>query len=157
MNVGRVKLYLLHTNIPENDPNDRQLTDRLYISDLELRISQEILLGMGGVRALRALGYEPTAWHMNEGHSAFLTLERAMEYVEKGASFEDAISLIRKTNIFTTHTPVPAGNDEFPLWLIDKYFAQIWPELGITREDFIGLAKVQQSWGGDASVCLSWL
>ncbi len=150
LNVGRVKLYLLHTNIPENDPNDRQLTDRLYISDLELRISQEILLGMGGVRALRALGYEPTAWHMNEGHSAFLTLERAMEYVEKGASFEDAISLIRKTNIFTTHTPVPAGNDEFPLWLIDKYFAQIWPELGITREDFIGLAKVQQSWGGDA-------
>ena len=71
LNVGRVNLYLLHTNIPENDPNDRQLTDRLYISDLELRISQEILLGMGGVRALRALGYEPTAWHMNEGHSAF--------------------------------------------------------------------------------------
>ena len=150
LNVGRVKLYLLHTNIPENDPNDRQLTDRLYISDLELRISQEILLGMGGVRALRALGYEPTAWHMNEGHSAFLTLERALEYVEKGVSFEDAIGLIQKTNIFTTHTPVPAGNDEFPLWLIDKYFAQIWPELGITREDFINIAKVQQSWGGDA-------
>ena len=150
LNVGRVKLYLLHTNIPENDPNDRQLTDRLYISDLELRISQEILLGMGGVRALRALGYEPTAWHMNEGHSAFLTLERALEYVAKGVSFEDAIGLIQKTNIFTTHTPVPAGNDEFPLWLIDKYFAQIWPELGITREDFINIAKVQQSWGGDA-------
>lgn len=150
LNVGRVKLYLLHTNIPENDPNDRQLTDRLYISDLELRISQEILLGMGGVRALRALGYEPTAWHMNEGHSAFLTLERALEYVEKDMSFEDAVSLIKKTNIFTTHTPVPAGNDEFPLWLIDKYFVQVWTDLGITRDDFINIAKVGQSWGGDA-------
>jgi starch phosphorylase len=150
LNVGRVKLYLLHTNIPENDPNDRQLTDRLYISDLELRISQEILLGMGGVRALRTLGYEPTAWHMNEGHSAFLTLERALEYVEKGISFEDAVELIKKTNIFTTHTPVPAGNDEFPLWLIDKYFVQVWSDLGLTRDDFIDIAKVQQSWGGDA-------
>ena len=150
LNVGRVKLYLLHTNIPENDPNDRQLTDRLYISDLELRISQEILLGMGGVRALRTLGYEPTAWHMNEGHSAFLTLERALEYVEKGLSFAEAVELIKKTNIFTTHTPVPAGNDEFPLWLIDKYFVQIWSDLGITRDDFINIAKVSQSWGGDA-------
>jgi starch phosphorylase len=150
LNVGRVKLYLLHTNIPENDPNDRQLTDRLYISDLELRISQEILLGMGGVRALRALGYEPTAWHMNEGHSAFLTLERALEYVDKGMTFDDATALVKKTNIFTTHTPVPAGNDEFPLWLIDKYFVQVWSDLGLTRDDFIKIAKVQQSWGGDA-------
>ena len=150
LNVGRVKLYLLHTNIPENDPNDRQLTDRLYISDLELRISQEILLGMGGVRALRTLGYIPTAWHMNEGHSAFLTLERAMEYIEKGMTFDEAAAIIKKTNIFTTHTPVPAGNDEFPLWLIDKYFVQVWPELGLSRDDFINIAKVQQSWGGEA-------
>ncbi len=150
LNVGRVKLFLLHTNIPDNDPNDRQLTDRLYISDLELRISQEILLGMGGVRALRALGYEPTAWHMNEGHSAFLTLERALEYVEKGMTFEQAAEVIKKTNIFTTHTPVPAGNDEFPLWLIDKYFVQTWSDLGLSRDDFIKLAKIKQSWGGDA-------
>ena len=150
LNVGRVKLYLLHTNIPDNDPNDRQLTDRLYISDLELRISQEILLGMGGIRALRALGYEPTAWHMNEGHSAFLTLERALEYVRDGLSFEEASAKIKKTNIFTTHTPVPAGNDEFPLWLIDKYFVQVWSDLGLSREDFIEIAKIKQSWGGDA-------
>jgi starch phosphorylase len=150
LNVGRVKLYLLHTNIPENDPKDRQLTDRLYISDLELRISQEILLGMGGVRALRRLGYQPTAWHMNEGHSAFLTLERALEYVEAGMSFSQATELIQKTDIFTTHTPVPAGNDEFPLWLIDKYFVQVWDDLGLTRDDFIGIAKIAQSWGGDA-------
>lgn len=150
LNVGRVKLYLLHTNIPENDPNDRQLTDRLYISDLELRISQEILLGMGGVRALRKLGYEPTAWHMNEGHSAFLTLERALEYVEKGMRFDQAVNVIKKTNIFTTHTPVPAGNDEFPLWLIDKYFVQVWSDLNLSRDDFINIAKIKQSWGGDA-------
>jgi len=150
LNVGRVKLYLLHTNIPENDPKDRQLTDRLYISDLELRISQEILLGMGGVRALRKLGYQPTAWHMNEGHSAFLSLERALEYVKSGMDFTQATELIRKTNIFTTHTPVPAGNDEFPLWLIDKYFVQVWADLGLTREDFIEIAKINQSWGGDA-------
>ena len=141
---------MLHTNIPENDPNDRQLTDRLYISDLELRISQEILLGMGGVRALRELGYEPTAWHMNEGHSAFLTLERALAYVEKGLSFDEATDKVKVNNIFTTHTPVPAGNDEFPLWLIDKYFVQVWSDLGLSREDFINIAKVKQSWGGDA-------
>lgn len=150
LNVGRVKLYLLHTNIPDNDPNDRQLTDRLYISDLELRISQEILLGMGGIRALRALGYEPTAWHMNEGHSAFLTLERALEYVRNGLTFSEASERIKKTNIFTTHTPVPAGNDEFPLWLIDKYFVQVWSDLGLSREKFIEIAKIKQSWGGDA-------
>jgi starch phosphorylase len=150
LNVGRVKLLLLHTNIPDNDPNDRQLTDMLYISDLELRISQEILLGMGGVRALRALGYEPTAWHMNEGHSAFLTLERALEYVKDGLPFDAAVERIKHSNIFTTHTPVPAGNDEFPLWLIDKYFVHVWPELGLSREDFINIAKIKQSWGGDA-------
>lgn len=150
LDVGRVKLYLLHTNIPDNSPNDRQLTDRLYISDLELRISQEILLGMGGVRALRALGYAPTAWHMNEGHSAFLTLERAVEYIRKGMSFDEATDLIKKTNIFTTHTPVPAGNDEFPLWLIDKYFSQVWSELGLSRDEFVEIAKIKQSWGGDA-------
>ena len=150
LDVGRVRLYLLHTNIPENDPNDRQLTDRLYISDLELRISQEILLGMGGVKALRKLGYTPTAWHMNEGHSAFLTLERALEYVQTGLSFEAAAEKVKANNIFTTHTPVPAGNDEFPLWLIDKYFVQVWSDLGLSREDFINIAKIKQSWGGDA-------
>ncbi len=149
LNIGRVKLFLLNTNLPENNLEDRQLTDRLYISDLELRISQEILLGMGGVRALRALGYTPTAWHMNEGHSAFLALERALEYVGQGMSFAKAQERIKITNIFTTHTPVPAGNDEFPLWLIDKYFVQVWKELGLTRDDFIKIAKIESSWGSD--------
>ncbi|NLN70744.1 MAG: glycosyltransferase family 1 protein [Chloroflexi bacterium] len=150
LNVGRVKLYLLNTNLDDNSHSDRQLTDKLYISDLELRISQEILLGMGGVRALRALGYAPTAWHMNEGHSAFLTLERALEYIRKGMTFAEAAELINKTNIFTTHTPVPAGNDEFPLWLMDKYFSHVWPELGLSRDEFIDIAKITQSWGGEA-------
>lgn len=149
LNVGRVRLYLLHTNIPENMDEDRHLTDMLYISDLELRISQEILLGMGGVRALRTLGYSPTVWHMNEGHSAFLALERALEYIREGMSFEEASKQIRKTNIFTTHTPVPAGNDEFPLWMIDKYFSQVWPDLGLSREDFVELAKIKTSWGSE--------
>jgi starch phosphorylase len=150
LNVGRVKLYLMNTNLDDNYPNDRELTDKLYISDLELRISQEILLGMGGVRVLRKLGYSPTAWHMNEGHSAFLTIERALEYVRKGMSFAEAAELINKTNIFTTHTPVAAGNDEFPLWLMDKYFSHVWPALGLSRDEFINIAKIQLAWGGEA-------
>lgn len=147
--VGRVILYLLDTNIDENSPADRQLTARLYSSDLELRISQEILLGVGGVRALRALGYAPSVWHMNEGHSAFLSLERARELVAQGKTFDQAATRIRESDVFTTHTPVPAGNDEFPLWLIDKYFAQYWADLGITRDQFIDLARNTQAWGGE--------
>ncbi len=150
LNVGRVKLILMHTNIPENNPHDRQLTDRLYISDLELRISQEMLLGIGGVRALEKLGYNPTIYHMNEGHSAFLALERIRNLISKGSSFSEAESKVRQTNIFTTHTPVPAGNDEFPIWLIEKYFSNYWPELGMNRDEFLSIAKVPQTWGGEA-------
>jgi starch phosphorylase len=147
--VGRNPLYLLDTNIDENSPGDRQLTARLYTGDLELRISQEILLGMGGVRALRLLGHQPAAWHMNEGHSAFLTLERIREYVKQGLTKEEAIKKVSESSIFTTHTPVPAGNDEFPLWMVDKYFSNLWPELGMTREQLIDLARQTQSWGGE--------
>lgn len=145
--AGRVSLFLLDTNLEENSPNDRQLTDRLYSNDLEVRISQEILLGMGGVRALRLLGYQPTVWHMNEGHSAFLALERTLELVREGMSFDEAAGVVRKNNVFTTHTPVPAGNDQFPLWLIDKYFTQLWPELGLSRDQFIQLGHQIQPWG----------
>ena len=150
LNVGRVKLILMHTNIPENNPHDRQLTDRLYISDLELRISQEMLLGIGGVRALEKLGYNPTIFHMNEGHSAFLALERIRNLISQGSSFSEAESKVRQTNVFTTHTPVPAGNDEFPIWLIEKYFSNYWPKLGMTRDEFLSIAKVPQTWGGEA-------
>lgn len=147
INVGRVSLYLLDTNVDENSPADRQLTARLYSNDLEIRISQEILLGMGGVRALRLLGLQPDIWHMNEGHSAFLALERSLEYVANGDTFEQASEKVRQASIFTTHTPVPAGNDQFPLWLVDKYFAQIWPQLGLNHEQFIDLGRQTQAWG----------
>ncbi|HSQ26002.1 MAG TPA: alpha-glucan family phosphorylase [Anaerolineales bacterium] len=145
--VGRVPLYLLDANVDGNSQADRGLTARLYSSDLDLRISQEILLGMGGVRALRKMGYEPEAWHMNEGHSAFLVLERIQEYINSGDTFETASQKVRNSNVFTTHTPVPAGNDEFALWLVDKYFSHVWPQLGLSRDQFIDLARHTISWG----------
>ncbi|HCC78714.1 MAG: alpha-glucan phosphorylase [Chloroflexi bacterium GWB2_49_20] len=147
LRVGRVPLYLLDSDYSANNPDDRKLTTRLYWSDLDLRVMQEILLGVGGVQALRALGYDPQVWHMNEGHAAFLTLERARELVAEGLSFEEACARTRTSNVFTTHTPVPAGNDEFPLWLVDKYLANLWPELGLTREQFVDLARHKQNFG----------
>ena len=145
--VGRIPLYLLDSNVEGNSDSDRLLTARLYWSDLDRRVMQEVLLGIGGVRMLRALGQNPTIWHMNEGHAAFLVLERARELIEDGDSFETAIEKTRGQNIFTTHTPVPAGNDEFPLWLMDKYLAAVWPQLGLTREQFYDLARHEQSFG----------
>jgi starch phosphorylase len=145
--VGRVPLILLDANVEDNPAHDRALTARLYSGDPDLRISQEILLGIGGVRALRKLGYSPMIWHMNEGHSAFLTLERIREYMESGETFQKAAERVYASNIFTTHTPVPAGNDEFGLWLIDKYFANYWSQLGLTRDQFIDLARHTVSWG----------
>lgn len=145
--VGRVPLYLLDSNVEGNSDYDRLLTARLYWSDLDRRIMQEVLLGIGGVRVLRALGYAPDVWHMNEGHASFLTLERARELVASGFTFAQAVEKNRKQNVFTTHTPVPAGNDEFPLWLIDKYLANYWPELGLTREEFVAVAAHQQPHG----------
>ncbi|MGH2605066.1 MAG: alpha-glucan family phosphorylase, partial [Anaerolineales bacterium] len=102
--VGRVSLYLLDADIEANSPSDRGLTGRLYTSDLELRIAQEVILGIGGVRALRALGYNPAVWHLNEGHSAFLVLERCRELVAAGRPFAGAAERVRATTIFTTHT-----------------------------------------------------
>src|SRR5690606_20195478 len=130
-----------------NQENDRQLTARLYSSDPEVRISQEILLGIGGVRALSRLGLQPKGWHMNEGHSAFLVLERARELVQSGLTFEQAAAQVRKGNVFTTHTPVPAGVDQFPLWLVDKYLSTLWPQLGLTREQLIALGHQTTPWG----------
>jgi len=104
VHVGRVPLYLLDANLPENAPPDRALTARLYSSDLDLRISQEILLGIGGVRALRKLGFSPNVWHMNEGHSAFMVLERIREFIKAGHSFQQASDWVHACNVFTTHT-----------------------------------------------------
>ena len=147
--VGRVPLYLLDSDVDGNSQWDRELTSKLYISDLDLRISQEIILGIGGVRALRQLGYQPDVWHMNEGHSAFMALERTRELVTSGQTLADAVEQVRRSSVFTTHTPVPAGSDEFPHWLIDKYFAHLWPQLGLDREQFIDLARNLQPWGAE--------
>ena len=145
--VGRVPLYLLDSNLDPNTDFDKQLTARLYWSDLDRRVMQELLLGVGGVRALRALGYNPSVWHMNEGHAAFLTLERARELVASGGTFAEAIEKSRAQNVFTTHTPVPAGNDEFPLWLIEKYLAAIWPQLNLSRDQFFDIGRHQKPQG----------
>jgi glycogen phosphorylase len=152
IHVGRVPLYMLDTNIDENSPADRALTARLYSSDLDLKITQEILLGIGGVRALRTMGYNPDVWHMNEGHSAFLILERIRELMEADHSFDEASEMVRRSNVFTTHTPVPAGNDEFALWLVDKYFSNMWPKLKLTRDQFVDLARHTVSWGESFSM-----
>jgi starch phosphorylase len=152
IHVGRVPLYLLDTNVDENSGGDRALTARLYSGDLDLRISQELLLGIGGLRALRTLGYNPSVWHMNEGHSAFLVLERVRELVQAGHSFDEAAEIVRASNVFTTHTPVPAGNDEFPLWLTDKYLSHIWPQIGLDRDQFVDLARHTVSWGDTFSM-----
>jgi starch phosphorylase len=139
--VGRVPLYLLDADLPENKSQDRALTQRLYNPDPDTRIPQEVLLGIGGVRALRAMKIEPTVWHMNEGHPAFLTLERAREYIQdQGLNFEQAHATIRASTVFTTHTPVPAGNDTFAPWQIDRQLWGFWDQLGLTREQFMSLA-----------------
>jgi starch phosphorylase len=145
--VGRNPLYLLDTDVDENDPWDRELSARLYSGDSETRIRQEIMLGIGGVRALRALGISPQAWHMNEGHSAFLILELTREYVAQGMNFIEASDKVRRQSIFTTHTPVPAGHDAFSFHLIDKYFQGFWDEIGINREHFLSLGEHQEPWG----------
>ena len=140
INVGRVCLYLMDSDIDENNPEDRDVTLRLYGGDQEMRIRQEIVLGMAGTRLLKALGLKPTVYHMNEGHSAFLTLELIKNLMEeKEISFEMAKEIATAKTIFTTHTPVPAGNDIFPVELVDKYFKDFWKKYGIEREDFLRL------------------
>ena len=141
INVGRIKLYLLDSDIDENKPEDREVTLRLYGGDQEMRIKQEIILGMGGTNLLtRALGLNPTVYHMNEGHSAFLILELIKNIIkEKKVSFEVAKDIASSKTVFTTHTPVPAGNDIFPIGLVEKYFKEFWPRLGLDREEFLKL------------------
>ena len=145
--VGRVPIFLMDTNVEANAPADRELSARLYGGDHEMRLAQEFVLGIGGVRALRALGYKPRTWHLNEGHSAFSVIERARELTSKGMSFEQALEAIRATTVFTTHTPVPAGNDTFPFDLIEKYFSDFLPALKISREQFFDLARQYLPWG----------
>ena len=141
INVGRVKLYLLDSDIPENEDEEyRSITLKLYGGDQSMRIKQEIVLGMGGVNLLKTLRLEPSLYHMNEGHSSFLLLEVMKNIVkEKKVSFDIAKSITSSQTVFTTHTPVPAGNDIFPLELVEKHFKGYWTKLGIDKETFLRL------------------
>jgi starch phosphorylase len=145
VNLGSVPLYLMDTDFEENPPGDRELSARLYGGDKEHRIRQEIVLGVGGVRILRALGLQPNVFHANEGHTAFMLLERARELVQSGQKFEEAAEQVRSSSIFTTHTPVPAGHDAFPLHMMEKHFAGYWEELGISKQEFMDLGKFGDS------------
>lgn len=140
--VGRLKLFLLDTNLPVNSAEDRKITYQLYGGDLEMRLKQEIVLGIGGYRALEAIGLAPTVYHMNEGHSAFLGLERVVRLMEaQKLSFKEARTLASASLIFTTHTPVAPGHDYFPPGLMDRYFERYLQRLEITRAEFLGLGR----------------
>ncbi|MBE2203697.1 MAG: alpha-glucan family phosphorylase [Chthoniobacterales bacterium] len=140
--VGRIPLYLLDTMLPENSPEDQLITAQLYGGDQEFRIRQEIVLGMGGCRALRAMGIFPQVFHMNEGHSAFLVLERIREYVRtEGLDFSAALQVVAASGVFTTHTPVPAGNDAFSHALMEKYFTEFPQQVGITFDRLFGMGQ----------------
>jgi starch phosphorylase len=139
--MGRARLYLLDTDLEENAPWDRELSARLYGGDRETRIQQEIILGIGGVRAVRALGLDPAVWHLNEGHAGFVVLQRIHEFLDKGLSFDDALAEVRRTTIFTTHTPVPAGHDAFPFHQVETHLAGCWGHLGDRREEFLALGR----------------
>lgn len=138
--VGRVNLYLLDTDIPENKEEYRGITLKLYGGNQEMRIRQEMVLGIGGVKVLQELGINPKVYHMNEGHSSFLVLEAIKQTIkQKQVSFDIAKDIVTAKTVFTTHTPVPAGNDIFPIELVEKYFDGYWKDLGITKEQFLEL------------------
>jgi starch phosphorylase len=141
MKVGRVPLYLLDTNLAENDPDDRALLSKLYAGGPDLRLRQEWLLGVGGVRVLRAVGVDPGVWHANEGHAAFMMVERLRELVVSGIPFPEALKAVRATSVFTTHTPVPAGHDAFEVDHLTACTGPIWEELGIDQESFLDLGR----------------
>jgi glycogen phosphorylase len=145
--LGRVTLYLLDTDLEENAPWDRELSARLYGGDRETRVQQEIVLGIGGVRALKALGISPGAFHLNEGHAGFVVLQRIRDLIERGTSFEAALQEIRQTTVFTTHTPVPAGHDAFAFNLVEKHLAGCWGTLGPHREQFLALGSYDNGGG----------
>jgi starch phosphorylase len=151
LNAGRIPLFLLDTNIPANPhAGDRDITDQLYGGDRETRLKQEMILGIGGYRALEALGLEPTVYHMNEGHSAFLALERVRRLMERqGLSFREARELAEASFVFTTHTPVEAGHDYFDPDLMHRYFSEYVQSLGISWNDFMDLGHRLPSPGED--------
>ncbi|WP_135227679.1 alpha-glucan family phosphorylase [Deinococcus fonticola] len=148
LQVGRIQVLLLDTNLPENTEDDRKLTARLYGGNQELRVQQYVLLGVAGIRALRALNVPASVYHMNEGHAALMSLERMREYVAQGLDFKTALETAASSTLFTTHTPVAAGNDAFTFELMDRYIGR-WPGvLNTTRDDLYALARHDQNWDG---------
>ncbi len=139
MLVGRVPVYLLDTNLEENDPADRELTSKLYAGGPDMRLRQEWLLGVGGVRVLRAVGIDPAAWHANEGHAAFMLVERLREHLAAGMTYTEAVEEVRSRSIFTTHTPVPAGHDRFGLDQVLACAGAIHEAMGITAEQLAAI------------------
>ncbi len=140
--VGRINVLLLDVNLPENHPRDRAINGQLYHADHDTRIRQEMLLGIGGARALKAVGITPSVWHMNEGHSAFMGLERIRDFMSNwDLSFDEAVEAVRANAIFTTHTPVPAGHDEFHYGMVDHYFQRYWNHLGLPRDKVFELGR----------------
>jgi len=137
--AGHIRLYLLDTDLPANNEEDRAITYQLYGGDIHTRIQQEIVLGIGGVRALRALGLQPTVWHINEGHAAFMILERCREHVSSGIPFDSALEVTAAGTIFTTHTPVPAGHDIFEHSLVKDYFRNFVKQLNVDMKKFLSL------------------
>ena len=145
--AGHIRLVLLDSDIPENSDEDRSITYQLYGGDQNTRIQQEILLSLGGVRALRALGLAPTVWHMNEGHAAFLVLERCREYVAQGADFATALELSAACTVFTTHTPVPAGHDIFSHEMVLNYLGPLIKELGVKPDELLKIGESSEAPG----------
>lgn len=139
MPVGRVTLYLLDSDLPENDPEDRPLLSKLYAGGPDLRLRQEWLLGVGGVRVLRAAGLDPAVWHANEGHAAFMMVERLRELLDRGQDWAGAVADVRRTTVFTTHTPVPAGHDIFDAGQVAECTAGFWGELPVPPEELLRL------------------
>ncbi|MGE0441768.1 MAG: alpha-glucan family phosphorylase [Gemmatimonadales bacterium] len=139
MKVGRIPIYLLDTNLEENHPEDRNLLNKLYAGGPDLRLRQEWLLGVGGVRVLRAVGIDPGVWHANEGHAAFMMIERLRELRAQGVSWDDAVAQVRASTVFTTHTPVPAGHDAFDVDHVAQCTGPIWEEMGVDRDTLFGL------------------
>jgi len=145
--AGRISLYLLDTNLEKNTPSDRGLSARLYGGDQDTRVQQEIVLGIGGVRALQELGVEPSVYHLNEGHAAFAVLQRIQDLCVRGLSFHTALEQVRSTTVFTTHTPVTAGHDAFPFEVVESHLAGAWVDLGKHRDQFFELAHYDNGSG----------
>ncbi len=143
VNVGRVKLYLLDTNVEGNSPYDRELSARLYAGDQEMRLQQAIIIGVGGVRALRALDIQPTIWHANEGYTAFMTLERIRELVAEGLDFTEAARRVQATTVFTIHSLVPGGNDSFSRDLVENSFHRYRDWLKVDTETLLELGALE--------------